>query len=525
MSSKVIANGDCGRYDFTVLCRNCEAEHPEPIQCELRGTLPDWLKGTVLYNGPGLTKIGNSEYRHAFDASALLQRFHIENGTVVYNNRYVRSNTYEANQAAGAIVKAEFGTPAPKRASGNAFSRLMNAMDPEKTFSDNALVSVVGMGNKFFALSETPFMIEIDPHSLETLSRVNVNKCHGLMTQSPHPIQDEDGYLYTMGQTVGLTGPKYSIIRYPPTGDLTKGKIMVSIPTRWKLSPSYMHSMALTENYVVLIEQPLAVSIMDMMNDIMSNSPFIEGLKWHGDTTLIHVIDRRKWKLVKTRYVTDPLFVMHIANAYEEDDHIVIDMPMYKDSSLLNNMFIHTLKEQRIKGSDDFYESFRSLMKRMVIPLVTKDIGILVTLPYTTCTAQWSGSEICLQLETLSETPVENPTINPSVKGIKHRHIWAMGPDFEKNAGVIVKIDTVESKTISFKEEHLYPGEPIFVPRPNAVEEDDGVILAMCVYEEDKQKGVLLVLDASTLTEIARAIVSTPSYVPMPLHGYFISNM
>lgn len=40
-------------------------------------------------------------------------RFEISDGKVMYNNRYVRSKTFEQNQAAGAITKAEFGTPGP----------------------------------------------------------------------------------------------------------------------------------------------------------------------------------------------------------------------------------------------------------------------------------------------------------------------------------------------------------------------------------------------------------------------------
>lgn len=42
--------------------------------CFSPGTVPEWLKGQIIYNGPGLTKVGQNEYRHAFDASALLQK-------------------------------------------------------------------------------------------------------------------------------------------------------------------------------------------------------------------------------------------------------------------------------------------------------------------------------------------------------------------------------------------------------------------------------------------------------------------
>lgn len=47
--------------------------------------------------------------------------------------------------------------------------------------------------------------------------QVNLNKKYGLMTQSPHPIKASDG-MYTVGQGVGVTGPKYCIVRFPPDG-------------------------------------------------------------------------------------------------------------------------------------------------------------------------------------------------------------------------------------------------------------------------------------------------------------------
>lgn len=64
---------------------------------------------------------------------------------------------------------------------------------------------------------------------------------------------------------------------------MKQGKIVASVPARWRLSPAYMHSMAMTENYAILIEQPLAVSLSELLSDIVSNAPFIDGLKWHNE--------------------------------------------------------------------------------------------------------------------------------------------------------------------------------------------------------------------------------------------------
>lgn len=511
-----------GKYDYSVLCRHCGEETPDPIPCQLSGTPPEWLKGHLVYNGPGLTKVGQSEYRHAFDASAILQKFEISDGKVNYSSRYVRSKTYEQNQAAGAITRAEFGTPAP--ASKGMFSRFLDAMDPEKMFSDNALVSVVNIGPQHYAMCETPFMIQVNTSSLETEERINVNKRHGLMTQSPHPVIASDG-IYTVGQGVGVTGPKYSILKYPLDGNLKQGKIVASVPARWRLSPAYMHSMAMTENYAVLIEQPLAVSLSELLSDIVSNAPFIDGLKWHNEPVLIHLIDRKTWKHVKTRYVTDPFFFMHVANAYEEGEHIIMDIPTYKDASILHNMFISTLREQRGKNSPEFVATFKSELHRLVVPVNTKGKEKLITLEGTSCTANWSGQEIRLTSEKLTEYPIENPCVNPSKIGSKHKYVWAMGPSPDGgDSGFVMKLDVTSGEYSKFSEDHVYCAAPVFLPRPDALNEDDGIILLQCLDSIDEQKAYLLMLDAGNMTELCRASVKTRATVPMPLHGHFVPS-
>ena len=60
------------------------------------------------------------------------------------------------------------------------------------------------------------------------------------------------------------------------------------------------------------------------------------------------------------------------------------------------------------------------------------------------------------------------------------------------------------------------PGEPVYVPRPGAESEDDGVLLSV-LLEPERGASSLLVLDAADLTELARARV--PHHVPFGFHG------
>lgn len=512
-------------YDFTVMCRNCDKESPDAKLCTLTGAVPSWLTGSIVYNGPGLNKFGSDEYKHAFDAAALLQKFNISKGDVTYANRYLRSKTYEQNSAAGKITKAEFGTPAPSNK--GMFTRLFDAMDTEKMFSDNTLVCVTEVNGKHYAMSETPFMTEVNIDTLETGEKVNINKLLGLMTQSPHPIIDKKtGSTYTVGMAVGMMGPKYNILEFPAGKSLKSAKVVTSVSSRWRMSPAYIHSLGMTENYLIVLEQPMACSVAEMTSNIVKNAAFIEGLQWHAtEPVLFHVIDRRTWKRVNTRYIADPFFFIHIANSYEDGEHIVMDIPTYKDSSMLQSMFIKTLRDQKSKQDPEFGAGFKSHMHRVVIPLKTSGgEENLITLEGTKCTATLKGSDVVLSPVRLCEMPMENPSVNPKCVTTKHRYIWAMGPDPQGgDIGFVVKVDTTSGECTKFSEAGLYPSEPVFIPKPDSTAEDDGVIVALCIKSGDEKCAVLIVLDAASMQEIARATCSTPGSIPMPLHGHFVA--
>ena len=80
----------------------------------------------------------------------------------------------------------------------------------------------------------------------------------------------------------------------------------------------------------------------------------------------------------------------------------------------------------------------------------------------------------------------------------------------------LVKLDTRRGEMTDWREDGSYPGEPIFVRRPHARSEDDGVLLSV-VLDAKRRTSYLLVLDARDLTELARAAV--PHHIPFGFHG------
>ena len=64
-----------------------------------------------------------------------------------------------------------------------------------------------------------------------------------------------------------------------------------------------------------------------------------------------------------------------------------------------------------------------------------------------------------------------------------------------------------------------YPGEPIFVRAPGSEAEDAGVVLSV-VLDAAAGRSFLLVLDAASFEELARA--EAPHHIPFGFHGQFL---
>jgi beta,beta-carotene 9',10'-dioxygenase len=86
----------------------------------------------------------------------------------------------------------------------------------------------------------------------------------------------------------------------------------------------------------------------------------------------------------------------------------------------------------------------------------------------------------------------------------------------------LVKLDLENNAISSWYEKGCYPGEPVFVATPEAANEDDGVILSV-VLDAKKARSFLLILDASSFRDLARAEVS--HHIPFGFHGNYFAEI
>ncbi|XP_064193210.1 beta,beta-carotene 15,15'-dioxygenase isoform X1 [Anguilla rostrata] len=507
-------------------------EHPDPIKAEVKGTLPSWLQGTLLRNGPGMFSVGDTSYKHWFDGMALMHSFTIKNGDVIYRSRYLCGDTYKSNTEAKRIVVSEMGTMAYPDTSKSIFTKVITFLSHTiPDFTDNCGNNIIRYGKDYYATSETNYIRKIDPETLETLDKVDYLKYLTVNLVTSHPHYDKEGNTFNMGTTIAEKGKtKYTIFKVPSAAEgsaqetpaLKNLEVISTIPCRSLLTPSYYHSFGMTDNYFIFIEQPFKLDILKMATAYMRGVNWASCLKFHPeDNTLIHLIDRKTGKQVETKFFTDSMVVYHHVNAFEEDGHVVFDVIAYNDNSLYDMFYLSKIKEDSEENRKAYS---RPKCKRFVLPVQTHaqaPIGEdLVKLKFTTASAvKEKEGKIHCQPEILCEG-VELPRINYNFNGKKHGYVYWTSAEMSPVSSKIMKFEVETRKSVEWTEENCLVCEPVFIGNPMAIEEDDGVVLASVICTDPEKSNFLLVLDGRSFTEIARAYVDADLHIDM--HGHFI---
>lgn len=231
----------------------------------------------------------------------------------------------------------------------------------------------------------------ISVDTLETMGKVDITKYVGVINHTSHPYVMDDGTVsfldsfrnnhlinklffisvcevYNLGMSVSANVTQYNVICFPNGPKMfDNAKIIAKIPARWQFHPSYMHTFGKSENYFVIIEQPLSISIVESVKSKLLNRPLSSIFKWfQNECTLFHVICRHSGKR-KFTFKAAPFFYLHVINTYETANYIIIDICCYRDPSVLDCMYVDAIENmQRISN---YAKMFRSRPLRFVLPM------------------------------------------------------------------------------------------------------------------------------------------------------------
>jgi beta,beta-carotene 9',10'-dioxygenase len=437
----------------------------------VRGTLPSWLQGSLLRTGPAKWEVGEQAMRHWFDGFAMLHRFSFADGGVSYANRFLETRAYRAARDTGRISYSEFATD-PCR---SLFQRVTTIFSTK--LSDNANVNLVRLGDRFIAMTETPIPVQFDPDTLAAAG-VAYRAPGQLTTAHPHMDRASKGMLNYAAKLGPRSTYRFFLVR--PAGESPEQ--IGTMPAR---EPAYMHSFGLTPRWLVLAEFPFVVNPLSLA---LSGRPYIENYRWKPELgTRFHLFDRADGHVVGP-FTTDARFAFHHVNAYEDGDEVVVDVCTFPDPGVVEDLYLERLREGKPVRPAQL-ERFR----------ITPDSGKV-------------------DLEQLLDEPIELPRINyMRCNERPYRYVWGVG----MGGGwldQIVKGDVAERSASVWSEDDCFPGEPVFVAKPGAEREDDGALVSV-VLDGRTGRSFLLMLDAASLEELARAEV--PHDIPFGFHGQF----
>lgn len=515
-------------------------ETPDPIPTTVRGSIPSWINGSFLRNGPAKFEFGNDRYVHWFDGMAMMHRFHLQDGNVTYSSRFLRSDSYVANAAKNRIVVSEFGTLALPDPCKNIFARFFSRFQIPKT-TDNASVNFVKYKGDYYVSTETNYMRRIDPQSLETKEKVDWTKFVAVNSATAHPHYDQEGATYNMGNSYGKQGFFYNIVRVPPPdetaaktdcADLNGAKVICSIPAAEPRKPSYYHSFVMSENYIVFVEQPIKLDLLKFMLYRIQGKSFHKVMKWEPTyNTIFHLVNRHTGKASEVRYQCAPMFTLHQINAYEDHGFLVMDMCCGDDGDAVGEFTLENIRRKSGEEMDKFYNALcRNLPRRYVLPLdvdeqIPLDQNLITLNKYTATAVKTKPNEVFLTHEELHDDTLlqygglEFPQINyAQYNGRPYRYFYSCGFGHIFSDSLL-KMDVHTKELKVWRYPGLYPSEPVFVASPGATEEDDGVVLSVIITPRKEKSTFLLVLDAKTFTELGRAEV--PVNIPYGTHGVF----
>ncbi|CAB4893355.1 unannotated protein [freshwater metagenome] len=446
-------------------------------ELEVDGTFPSWLTGSLLRNGPGAWNVGKYRLAHWFDGFAQLHHFDFAQGRVHYASRFLQTEARAAVEKTGKLRTSEFATD-PCR---SIFQRVHALFDPSTVLTDNANVSVQRLGDRLIAMTETPLPITFDPDTLD--SEGTAFEAPGQVTTAHPHYERGTGSLLNYAAHLGPRS-SYRMFRVDP--DTAEVSELARIPVR---KPSYMHSFGITERFFVLAEFPLVVNPLALA---VSGKPFIANYRWEPERgTRFTVIDRRTGRL-HARIQGEACFAFHHINAYEDGDVLNIDLCAASDASIVEDLYF-----DRIDG--------RLAAGRPVARNYPRPTRFQIDLQKRTA-----------RRSTLSDVGLDLPVVNaPRVRERPYTKTWGVGTS-EDWIDRIHAVDITTGEYRTWHEGGTYPGEPVFVARPGATDEDDGILLTV-VLSEHRETSALVALDARTLETVGRAEVGHP--IPYGFHG------
>jgi len=249
-----------------------------------------------------------------------------------------------------------------------------------------------------------------------------------------------------------------------------------------------MHDWNITRNHVVFMDLPI---VSDMELAVKTGSPF--GFKPECGARL-GVMPRNGSNSDVRWFEIDPCFVFHSFNSFEQDNKIIL--------------YVSRQQEAMVGGFKDIYggEATVARLWRWTIDLETGKV----------------------KEEQMDDGACDFPRIDDRRIGLKSDFGYSMQIETEVDSltfgSHLYKYDLESGSRIDhYLGKNVAGGEPVFAPKNNDSDEDEGWIISF-VHERDTRRSKMIIVDAQNFESKPVAEVYLPQRIPYGAHGSWISN-
>jgi len=436
------------------------------VALKIQRDFPKELRGSYFRNGPNPQFEPRDPNHHWFAGDGMIHAFHVSNGKVSYLNRYVHTNKYLLEHAAGRSLFGTFGNPLTS--------------DPSVAGKDGGVANtnIVWHAGKLLALEEAHNPYELDPVTLK--SRGYVDYAGRAMRFTAHPKMDpETGEMVFFGYSAG-EGFFTDKVAY---GVVDKAGKVTRLDMFKAPYSSMIHDFFVTRNYVAFPVLPLTGSLQRAM----SGKP---AFAWEPEKGSHIGVMRRDGDVSTIRWFeTDPCYVFHPMNMWEEGEKILVDVMQYANAPLFPNA----------DGSPG-----RPAGARLV--RWTIDLG---------------DATNAIRQQPLDDITGEFPRLDERYAGLAYRHGYYAASSTGSDKILFDAIAHVDHKT-GKRAMHVFkdgmPGEPVFVARKEGAAEGDGWLVTT-VYHPSEDRSDFVVFDAMNVADGPIGWAELPRRIPFGFHG------
>jgi carotenoid cleavage dioxygenase len=436
----------------------------------VEGDIPSELRGVLFRNGPNPQFEPRDPDHHWFAGDGMIHAFHFAEGKVSYRNRYVRTPKWEAEHAASRSLFGTFGNPLTS--------------DPSVAGKDSGVANtnIVFHAGRLLALEEAHQPFQLDPESLAPRGPVPYAGRAKRFTAHPK-IDPETGELVFFGYMAGKgffsDQVAYGVV--DPAGHVARLD-MFTAPYA-----SMIHDFFVTKNYVGFPVLPLAGSLARAMR----GGP---AFAWEPEKGSHIGIMRRDAGVESMRwFTTDPCYVFHPMNMWEEDGKLHVHVMQYERAPL-------------------FPDADGAWGKAAPARL-----------------AQWTmdldGGSNTARREIIDDLSGEFPRFDERRAGLPYRHGWFAAQS--RNAGEMT-FDSLAHIDFGRGVRDFYtfppgdvPGEPVFVPRGS--EEGDGWVLSVIIRGAENRSDIAI-FEARDIARGPIGLAKLPRRVPFGFHGNWVAS-